>query len=69
MLGAVCQKMGRRWIMCDESRLGTAAQIERMGSCGAVFAVARGEYPGERCGRIAAKAAERSAGARMCTAS
>lgn len=62
-LGAVCQKMGRRWIMCDESRLGTAAQIERMGSCGAVFAVARGEYPGERCGRIAAKAAERSAGA------
>ena len=49
--------------MCDESRLGTAAQIERMGSCGAVFAVARGEYPGERCGRIAAKAAERSAGA------
>ena len=54
-LGAACQKMGRRWIMCDESRLGTAAQIERMNSRGAVFAVERdaagdaadlGEQPG-----------------------
>ncbi len=67
-LGAVCQKMGRRWVMCDESRLGTAAQIERMGSCGALFAVERnasgyagaanrGEQPGAACGEIAVKAA------------
>lgn len=40
-LGAVCRKTKRRWIMCDESRLGTAAQIERMCSCGAVFDVER----------------------------
>ena len=68
-LGAVCQKMRRRWIMCDQSRLGTAAQIERMGSCGAVFAVERdaagdagavdrGEQSCESCGELKIKSAD-----------
>ena len=55
--------------MCDQSRLGTAAQIERMGSCGAVFAVERdaagdagavdrGEQSCESCGELKIKSAD-----------
>lgn len=58
-LGAVCQKMGRRWVMCDQSRLGTAAQIERMGSCGAVFAVEREAADhADLCGKVKAETAD-----------
>lgn len=28
--GAVCQRLGRRWILCDESPLATAAEITRL---------------------------------------
>lgn len=38
-LGAVCEKLGRKWIMCDESGLSTACQIQRLGANGAHFAV------------------------------
>ncbi len=42
-LGAVCQRLGRRWMMCDKSSLAVAVQVERMGKAGARFFVERQE--------------------------
>lgn len=42
-LGAVCRKLGRKWIMCDESRLSVSCQIERLGRQGECFDVERFE--------------------------
>lgn len=44
-LGAVCQKQGRRWIMCDAGKLATAGQISRMANLNADFSV-------ERCSHV-----------------
>ncbi len=30
--GAVCERLGRPWVMCDESRLAVAAQVARLGA-------------------------------------
>lgn len=38
-LGAVCERMGRKWILCDDGALSIAAQAERMGAADASFAV------------------------------
>lgn len=38
-LGVVCEKLNRRWLMCDESRLAVAMQVERLHAAGAGFAV------------------------------
>lgn len=38
-MGAVCEKMGRRWVLCDAGRLSLAAQVERLGLAGASFLV------------------------------
>ena len=38
-LGAVCRKLGRRWLMCDEGELSVAGQVERMGRLGGSFVV------------------------------
>ena len=41
-LGTVCQKTGRNWIMCDQSSLAAASQIERVGALkGGSFVVER----------------------------
>ncbi len=40
-LGAVCEKNGRKWIMCDAGKLALSCQIERMGIAGSSFAVER----------------------------
>lgn len=40
-LGAVCEKMGRRWIMCDEGELSVSGQIHRVGKLGSNFKVER----------------------------
>lgn len=55
-LGAVCEKMGRKWIMCDESRLAAASQIERMGNLidGDGFAV-ESECREEGAGEVSGK--------------
>lgn len=36
-LGAVCEKLGRKWVMCDSSILSAVCQIERMSGAGASF--------------------------------
>lgn len=48
-LGAVCEKMGRRWMMCDEGDLSVSGQIHRLGKLGSSFRVERsfGETVGE----------------------
>ncbi|MDO4745295.1 MAG: site-specific DNA-methyltransferase [Bacillota bacterium] len=38
-LGAVCEKMGRKWIMCDEGELSVTGQIHRMGGLQGNFEV------------------------------
>lgn len=40
-LGAVCEKNGRRWLMCDEGGLAVADQIQRLGSLGSSFYVVK----------------------------
>ena len=40
-LGAVCEKMGRRWMMCDEGELSVSGQIHRLGKLGSSFKVER----------------------------
>lgn len=45
-LGAVCEKLGRRWIMCDESRLSFSYQIERLSGTGASFCVSDNRMTG-----------------------
>lgn len=40
-LGAVCEKMNRNWIMCDEGKLAAAEQVSRMGKEAASFDVQR----------------------------
>lgn len=45
-LGAVCEKMNRRWIMCDEGKLSVAEQISRLGKAAASFHVERAEIAG-----------------------
>ena len=40
-LGAVCEKMGRHWIMCDEGELSVSGQIHRLGKLRSKFAVER----------------------------
>ncbi len=42
-LGAVCEKSGRRWIMCDEGRLAFSDQVKRLGKSGACFSAAADE--------------------------
>jgi hypothetical protein len=42
-LGAVCGKMGRRWIMCDSGAAAEASQVYRMAGCNQSFAVERSE--------------------------
>lgn len=42
-LGAVCGKMGRRWIMCDSGAAAEASQVYRMADCNQSFAVERSE--------------------------
>lgn len=44
-LGAVCKKLGRKWIMCDESGLSAACQSERMGKLGDSFDVEYKDVP------------------------
>lgn len=39
--GAVCERMNRRWIMCDNGKLATAEQIHRIGKLNGGFAVQR----------------------------
>ena len=36
-LGAVCHRLGRRWLMCDAGSLSAACQIDRLGALGADF--------------------------------
>ena len=38
-LGSVCERMGRRWIMCDAGRLAVSDQIKRLGGSGAGFSL------------------------------
>ena len=38
-LGAVCEKMGRKWIMCDGGGLAAADQISRLGKLGGSFSL------------------------------
>lgn len=38
-MGAVCERMGRKWIMCDEGELAAAGQIHRLGSLESCFCV------------------------------
>lgn len=45
-LGAVCEKMNRRWIMCDAGKLAAAEQISRLGKAAASFCVERAEPAG-----------------------
>ena len=40
-LGAVCEKMGRHWMMCDEGKLSVSGQIHRLGKLGSSFKVER----------------------------
>ena len=37
--GAVCRKMNRRWIMCDEGELSVAGQVHRAGGLDSEFAI------------------------------
>lgn len=39
--GAVCEKMNRRWFMCDSGKLAVAEQIHRLGKMNGDFAVQR----------------------------
>lgn len=39
--GAVCERMNRRWIMCDNGKLAIAEQIHRIGKLNGDFAVQR----------------------------
>lgn len=39
--GAVCERMNRRWMMCDNGKLATAEQIHRIGKLNGGFAVQR----------------------------
>lgn len=48
-LGAVCQKLGRKWIMCDESALSVSCQVERLAGCGEGFDVERPEHTAGEC--------------------
>lgn len=42
-LGAVCEKTGRKWIMCDGGGLAAADQISRMGKLGSSFCLETGD--------------------------
>lgn len=44
-LGAVCSRLGRPWVMCDEGQVAVADQISRMTSREGSFAVERPESP------------------------
>ena len=44
--GAVCARMGRRWILCDESPLATAAAVTRLADLQKEMQEADGDEPG-----------------------
>lgn len=44
--GAVCSRMGRRWILCDESPLATAAEVTRLADLQKEMQEADGDDPG-----------------------
>ncbi len=37
--GAVCQKLGRKWIMCDEGEISIGSQVKRLGKLDGCFAM------------------------------
>lgn len=46
-LGAVCERMGRNWMMCDEGALSIVGQIHRLGKLKGSFSVEREHDIGE----------------------
>lgn len=59
-LGAVCTRLGRRWLLCDLGFLSAAEQIHRMGASGSAFQVER-VMPCEETKNIAASERQSSA--------
>ena len=61
--GAVCQRLGRRWILCDENPLATAAEVTRLASLQEKETASQGTFgeEGELAGR-------RTSGFSVCSA-